>query len=174
MLWNALGLRVLKEGHHQDLKKVCISLQKMQSNSFFFLIQQNKKIKYHIPEKVSAETILFWIRKFQKIQKVDKNFNFLPNKLIFCCGNYSKSDSMGGNTIYISKFIVNFNIQRPVQMTWSTHTVFPHIVSTETILFWLWPYVLWPLITVHKCAETIQGRKLYEEIRYSKKATNTF
>ena len=46
------------------------------------------------------------------------------------------------------------------------HTVFPHIVSAETILFWLWLYVLWPLITVHKCAETIQGRKLYEEIRY--------
>jgi hypothetical protein len=39
-------------------------------------------------------------------------------------------------------------------------TVFPHIVSAETILFWLWPYVLWPLITVHLCAETIQGRKL--------------
>ena len=46
-------------------------------------------------------------------------------------------------------------------------TIFPHIVSAETILFWIWPYVLWPLITVHKCAETIQGRKLYEEIRHS-------
>ena len=41
-----------------------------------------------------------------------------------------------------------------------------YLVSVETILFWLWPYVLWPLITVHKCAETIQGRKLYAEIRY--------
>ena len=48
------------------------------------------------------------------------------------------------------------------------YTVFPHIVSAETILFWLWPYVLWPLVTVHKSAETIQGRKLYEEIRYVK------
>ena len=46
------------------------------------------------------------------------------------------------------------------------NTVFPHIDSAETILFWLWPYVLWPLISVHKCAETIQGQKLYEEIRY--------
>ena len=27
-------------------------------------------------------------------------------------------------------------------------------------------YCLWPLITVNKCAETIQGQKLYEEIRY--------
>ena len=47
-----------------------------------------------------------------------------------------------------------------------SYTVFPRIVSAETILFWIYPYVLWPLITVHKCAETIQGRKLYEEIRY--------
>ena len=46
-------------------------------------------------------------------------------------------------------------------------TVFPHIVSAETILFWIWPYVLWPLVTVHKCAETIQVQKLYEEIRYA-------
>ena len=42
------------------------------------------------------------------------------------------------------------------------HTVYPRIVSAETILFWIWPYVLWPLLTVHKIAETIQGRKLYE------------
>ena len=52
----------------------------------------------------------------------------------------------------------------------STHatignTVFPRIVSAETILFLIWPYVLWPLVTVHKSAETIQGRKLFAEIR---------
>ena len=39
-------------------------------------------------------------------------------------------------------------------------------VSAETILFWIWPYVLWPLVTVHKSAKTIQGRKLFAEIRY--------
>ena len=50
-------------------------------------------------------------------------------------------------------------------------TVFPHIVSAETILFWLWPYVLWPLITVHKCAETIQGRKLFKDGSYSRVET---
>jgi hypothetical protein len=49
------------------------------------------------------------------------------------------------------------------------HTIFLHIVSKETILFWLWPYVLWPLITVHKCAETIQGRKLFNGGNYMKK-----
>ena len=38
--------------------------------------------------------------------------------------------------------------------------------NAETILFWNWPYVLWPFITVHKSAETIQGRKLFAEIRY--------
>ena len=48
-------------------------------------------------------------------------------------------------------------------------TVFPHIVSAETILFWLLPYVLWPLITVHKCAETIQGRKLFKGGNYMRK-----
>ena len=47
--------------------------------------------------------------------------------------------------------------------------VFPHIVSAETILFWLLPYVLWPLITVHKCAETIQGRKLFKGGNYMRK-----
>ena len=25
------------------------------------------------------------------------------------------------------------------------YTVFPRIVSAETILFWIWPYLLWPL-----------------------------
>ena len=49
------------------------------------------------------------------------------------------------------------------------HTIFPHIVSAETILFWIWPYVLWPLITVHKSAETIQGRKLFKGGNYSRK-----
>ena len=48
-------------------------------------------------------------------------------------------------------------------------TVFPRIVSAETILFWIWPYVLWPLITVHKSAETIQGRKLFKGGNYMRK-----
>ena len=50
-------------------------------------------------------------------------------------------------------------------------TVFPHIVSAETILFWIFPYVLWPLITVHKCVETIQGRKLFKGGNYSRAET---
>ena len=54
-------------------------------------------------------------------------------------------------------------------LTWCLHTVFPHIVSAETILFWLWPYVVWPLITVHKCAKTIQGRKLFKGGNYMRK-----
>ena len=52
-------------------------------------------------------------------------------------------------------------------------TIFPYIVTMEVILFWLWPYVLWPLISVHKCAETIQGRKQYEEIQYFAKLRTT-
>ena len=35
-------------------------------------------------------------------------------------------------------------------------TVFPRIVSTETIPFWIWCYVLWPLITVGNCLRVIQ------------------
>ena len=45
-----------------------------------------------------------------------------------------------------------------------TYTIFPHIVFAETILFEFGN----PKVTVHKCAETIQGRKLYEEIRYKR------
>ena len=48
----------------------------------------------------------------------------------------------------------------PFKNFWNT--VFPRIVSAETILFWIYPYELWPLITVHTGAETIQGRKLFK------------
>ena len=48
---------------------------------------------------------------------------------------------------------------------WRQSTVFPRIVSAETILFRIQPYVLCPLVTVHTGAETIQGRKLFAEIR---------
>ena len=48
-------------------------------------------------------------------------------------------------------------------------TVFPRIVSAETILFWVWPYWLWPLLTGnYSRVETIQGQKLFAEIRYVK------
>ena len=48
-------------------------------------------------------------------------------------------------------------------------TVFPQIVSAETVLFWIYPYVLWPLITLYTGAETIQGRKLFKGGNYSRK-----
>ena len=52
-------------------------------------------------------------------------------------------------------------------------TVFPRIVSAETILFWIWPYVLWPLTFTSYiwivAAETIQGRKLFKGGNYSRK-----
>ena len=35
-----------------------------------------------------------------------------------------------------------------------------------SFLFWIWSQYIRPKVTVHKCAETIQGRKLYEDIRY--------
>ena len=51
------------------------------------------------------------------------------------------------------------------------HTVFPPIVSGATILFWIWPYVLWPKVTVYKSAQTIQGRKLFKGGNYSREET---
>ena len=36
-------------------------------------------------------------------------------------------------------------------------TVFPRMISAETILFWIWPYLLWPFVTVHKSEESIRG-----------------
>ena len=42
-----------------------------------------------------------------------------------------------------------------------SNTVFPRIVSAETILLWIWAYV-------HKTAETIQGRKLFNRGNYSR------
>ena len=56
-----------------------------------------------------------------------------------------------------------------VSISFVLHTVFPQIVSAETILFWIWPYVLWPLVTVDKSAETIQRRKLLKGGNYSRK-----
>ena len=55
-----------------------------------------------------------------------------------------------------------------------SNTVFPHIVSAETILFWIQPYVLWPLVTVHTGAETIEGRKLFKGGNYMRKYGNLF
>ena len=45
-------------------------------------------------------------------------------------------------------------------MVWYDSWIDYHIVSSETILFWIWPYVLWP-------KETIHGRKLFNLFRPS-------
>ena len=66
------------------------------------------------------------------------------------------------------KHSVNGYVKKEINHS-KRNTVFPHIVSAETILFWLWSYVLWPLISVHKCAETIQGGKLFKGGNYMRK-----
>ena len=43
------------------------------------------------PHIVSAETIFFGIWKLQQIQIVTAIFQFLLDKLKFCCGNYSRT-----------------------------------------------------------------------------------
>ena len=63
---------------------------------------------------------------------------------------------------FFQTFIVLGMYNRTENNSWpctrnQLHTVFPHIVSAETILFSIWPYVLWPLDTVHKRAKTICG-----------------
>ena len=49
------------------------------------------------PHILSMETILIW--KLQEIQIVAANFNFLPDKLHFCSGNYSWAETLRGNTV---------------------------------------------------------------------------
>ena len=44
-------------------------------------------------------------------------------------------------------------------------TLFPRIVSAETILFWIWPYVLWPR------SQYIKVRKLFKGGNYSRAVT---
>ena len=48
---------------------------------------------------VSAETIIFWIWKLYEIWIVAANFIFLPNKLNFWCRNYSRAETIRGNTV---------------------------------------------------------------------------
>ena len=87
-------------------------------------------------------------------------FNILLNKCFYEPKGYSTSRT-------------KWTLQKTLHKI-PLYTLFCHIVSAETILLWIWPYVLWPL---DKSAETIQwwklfkreiiqGRKLYEEIRY--------
>ena len=54
-------------------------------------------------------------------------------------------------------------------------TVFPHIVSAETIFFIVEiqrSQYIRPKVTVHKCAESIQGRKLFKGGNYMRKYGN--
>ena len=59
-----------------------------------------KKSNTLFPHTVSKETILFWIWKLWKIQIVDANFNFLPNKLNFCLGNYWRQETIQERKLY--------------------------------------------------------------------------
>ena len=71
--------------------------------------------------------------------------------------------------MYLKRDQTLFWVQYKLVIELLKHTVFPRIVSAETILFWIQPSVLWPLITVHTGAETIQGRKLFKGGNYSQK-----
>ena len=54
--------------------------------------------------------------------------------------------------------------------SWKFRALFSEYrISANSFRFWIWPYVLLPLVTVHKSAETIQGRKLFKDENYSQK-----
>ena len=81
--------------------------------------------------------------------------------------------------MYIDKSLVlypkrfrtsNMYFNKSAKAIFPALTVFlQKIVSAETILYWIWPYVLWPFVTVHKSGETFQGRKLFKGGNYLKK-----
>ena len=135
--------------------------------SLFFYSHLNLFFK-----KNCAKQFFFW-PNVQKIytyvfQKHTNFYTFIPSIFVKL---HNWDDINPPATLAIPNYpalkrSIRYEIIANVSSQTKKHTVFPHIVSEETILFWLLPYVLWPLITVHKCAETIQGRKLYEEIRY--------
>ena len=73
------------------------------------------------------------------------------------------------NLIYFIAIILMREKGFTYYIHYNLDTVFPHIVSAEPILFWILPYVLWPLNTVHTGVEIIQGRKLFKGGNYSRK-----
>ena len=113
-----------------------------------------------------------------KIKKLDSNcYSYF---LLLLC-----KSSIWFTEKHIFKIIIYFLIHQNVLQIMSFHlrywymmvsyTVFPHIVAAETILFWIYKilklqivsasYVMKTWIVSAPSEETIQGRKLYEEIR---------
>ena len=66
---------------------------------------------------------------------------------------------MKNKVFHTNNGVINWPMEWSLSLTW--YTVFPWIVSAETF-FLIWPYVLWTLVTVHKSAETIQGKTVIE------------
>jgi hypothetical protein len=73
----------------------------MKSNWIIFILLLTTATVY--PQIVSEETFEFGnCRKFKqlsKIQTVIENFNFLPNKLKFKGGNYSREETIQGRKL---------------------------------------------------------------------------
>ena len=68
----------------------------MKSNWIIFILLLTTATVF--PQIVSKETFKFGnCRKFKQLLKIS---NFLPNKLNFCCENYSRGDAICGNTVY--------------------------------------------------------------------------
>ena len=113
----------------------------------------------------------FWLKNLHHYWLRNTEFPANTTVLIIeCCYQFKNMEKTGivKRKINCSIRPYNFTFLLSIREHWE-HTVFPHIVSAENIHFWIWPYVLWPLDTVHKCAETIQGRKLFTGRNYMRK-----
>ena len=70
--------------------------------------------------------------KLLKIQTVTANFNFLPNKLNFCCGNYSREETTRGYTDLPCDLITNYLYKKSKLLGWGKTD--PAVNDTATIL----------------------------------------
>ena len=128
------------------------------------------KITTVFPFIVSVETFLFWTWKFQKIQIVVANFNYLLNKLNFCCVNYvhiqgRKLYEERQYRIFISPFNITghifqaFNISNPIYKA----AIVPNYAVNSAVIFF--EKLNFPVI--RRCSVPFQFR--IELIVYSKK-----
>ena len=128
---------------------------------YFALLSPHKKL---FPPTLPTEELTWWNQEFGWV-----TFDIYSLSFQLCILPNLKPPPKFDNLI-VQLTLLGEKFGTAEHCTWSTSdTVFPRIFSGETILFWIWPYLLWPLVTVPKSAKTIQGRKLFKGGNYSRK-----
>ena len=79
-------------------KWVPIYYSKPKTSSFFQNASGTEIFDFRISSYSLLRNYFFWICKLEKIQI--SIFNFLPNKQNFCSGNYSRAETIWGNTVW--------------------------------------------------------------------------